>query len=143
MSDDLRSSGPAVDERGVAEGDARTVGELALYRRVAVVAFCAATAAALIEEVSHHHAGHQALAELVAMFALLLWCTLDARIHDKTFHHGWALPFAATWPVSLAVHLVWTRGWRRGSKTYGALLGMAIVGIIVVKVAEALSTHPG
>jgi hypothetical protein len=119
---------------------ARTVGALVLYRRVAVVAFCAATAFTFIE-VARHHADHQLLAELVATFALLFWCTLDARLHDKTFHHGWALPFTATWPVSLAVHLVWTRGWRRGLKTYAALLGM--VGIIALVVAEAISTHPG
>jgi hypothetical protein len=121
---------------------ARTVRELALYRRAAVVAFCTATADALIE-VSRHHAGHQALAELLAIFALLFWGTLDARMRDKTFHHGWALPFAATWPVSLAMYLVWTRGWRRGLKSYGAILGMMILGAIALTLAEALSTHPG
>jgi hypothetical protein len=111
------------------------VGVLVLYRRVAVVVLWAAMVAALLE-FFRHHTGHQTLATLLAASALLFWCTLDARIHDKTFHHGWALPFTATWPASLAIYLVWTRGWRRGLTT---ILGMVIAGIILVVAAEALS----
>jgi hypothetical protein len=119
---------------------ARTVGELVLHRRCALLAFCAAMAIAC--EFSRHHAGHEAVAELVAVSALLFWCTLDARIHDKTFHHGWGVPFMATWPVALPIYLVWTRGWRRGSKVCGVILGVWFALGIVLVVAGVVPIPP-
>jgi hypothetical protein len=121
---------------------ARPVGELARYRRIALGVFCAAMGIACLE-VYRHHKLHDVLAEVLAVFALLFWCTLDARIHGKTFHHGWALPFLATWPVTMAFYLVWTRGWRRGSKLYGAAIGVALVVTVILGVTGAFPTHPG
>jgi len=63
---------------------------------------------------------------------VLYGCVLDARLHDKHFEHAFALPLLVTWPVSLAVYLVWTRG-SRGVLLYLLLLlgGLALIGFAV------------
>lgn len=50
------------------------------------------------------------LLELALGVNVLIWCLIDARIHGKVFQHAFVLPFLATWPISVAFHLVWTRG---------------------------------
>lgn len=71
--------------------------------------------------------------------ALTLWCGLDGRVHGKILLRAsaWALMF--TWPIGVAVHLVWTRG-ARGIVTYvlgvlvclaAALVGMLVGGLVL------------
>jgi hypothetical protein len=68
---------------------------------------------------------------------VLLWCVLDAPLHEKYFEHAFAVPFLLTWPVALAVYLVWTRGGRRGLTSYA---GALLLGVGVVLVAAVLAT---
>lgn len=77
----------------------------------------------------------QALAALGFASAVTLWCSLDAYLHGKLFlrSFGWALMF--TWPIGVAVHLVWTRG-ARGLLTY-ALAGVACIGAAVAGAGAA------
>jgi hypothetical protein len=121
---------------------ARTVGELVLHRRFAFVMIWASTDLAVVEA-SRHHGIHEAMAVLLTVSALLSWSSIDARISGQTFHHGWAVPFLMTWPVSVGIHLVWTRGWRRGLKIYGAAVGITFVALVVLAgMGVVLPEHP-
>jgi hypothetical protein len=64
--------------------------------------------------------------------AVLFWCALDARVHEKPFPHGIAMALAFTWPVGIAAYLVWTRGW--GGLAWYML---AVTGLTVLLLAEA------
>jgi hypothetical protein len=59
--------------------------------------------------------------------AVLFWCALDARVHEKPFPHGIAMALAFTWPVGIAAYLVWTRGWRGLVLYVLALVGSALL----------------
>jgi hypothetical protein len=80
-----------------------------------------------------HHRAIDLLLEIALGVNVLIWCLLDARIHDKSFQHAFVLPFLATWPVSLAVHLVWTRG-ARGLVSYAMALVVAAVVLLLAAV---------
>jgi hypothetical protein len=57
--------------------------------------------------------------------SLILWCGMDARLHGKIFLRGFVIPMMVTWPVGVAVHLIWTRG-AKGILTY-ALFAVAAI----------------
>jgi hypothetical protein len=78
------------------------------------------------------HAGIEVLNQAALFVTLLFWCMLDARIHDKPFQHGIVTPFAATWPISVAFYLVWTRGWRAGLSSYAKAVGLALTIVLAV-----------
>jgi hypothetical protein len=61
--------------------------------------------------------------------ALLSWCTFDAAIHEKELPHGLVLVSLATFPVTLAVYLIWTRG-RRRLLSYAKATALALAVII-------------
>jgi hypothetical protein len=103
----------------------RAVGSLISYRRFALFGVYVSLGCTVFQY-ARHHAGAEALSQLACMSALFYWCTLDAHIHGKTFHHGWALQFSATCPVSLTFYLVWTRGWR-GLWAYAKAVGLCVV----------------
>lgn len=50
--------------------------------------------------------------------AVVAACMLDARLQNKLFLRSFTLPLFVTWPVGALVHLMWTRGWRRGVVVY-------------------------
>jgi hypothetical protein len=100
------------------------VGSLVDYRRVAVCAVYSSFGLAVLAQ-ARHRQGVEALGWLVCASAILYWCTLDAHIRGKTFHHGWAVAFMFTWPVALPIYLVWTQGWR-GLGTYAAAIGLFV-----------------
>lgn len=61
--------------------------------------------------------------------AVVAVCMLDAPLHQRLFLRSFTLPLLLTWPVGALVHLVWTRGWRRGFATYFAcVLVLVLVG---------------
>ncbi len=84
--------------------------------------------------VTTHHRGIDILLEIALGVDVLFWCLLDARIRDKPFQHAFVLPFLATWPISLAVYLGWTRG-GQGLVSYAKAvvigLGVVVAGIIL------------
>lgn len=100
------------------------MGWLFAYRRLAHYAAYGAVGVMAVELARQHPESHLLLPTLALMYASMNWCALDARIHGKTFCHGWGLPFMQTLPISWAIHLVWTRGWRRGLKLLGAFLAL-------------------
>jgi hypothetical protein len=79
--------------------------------------------------------GHHRLLDNLLFFAvgvdILLWCLLDARLYEKCFEHAFVIPFLLTWPVTLAVYLMWTRGGRLGLYSYAAALALG-VGVMFV-----------
>jgi hypothetical protein len=99
---------------------ARGLGLLLVYRRVALVAVYVAIAFASVES----RLGQ--LSALGVVGALLFWVSLDARIQEKSFPHGAAVPFAVSWPIAIAVWLVWTRRL--------AGLGLYLLGVLVALV---------
>jgi len=108
------------------EGDLKFLG---WYRRRALVALFVLLVPWVLAVATHHRA-IDVLLEIALGVDALIWCLLDARIHDKSFQHAFVLPFLATWPVSVAFHLVWTRG-GRGLVSYAKALAVAM-GVIVV-----------
>jgi len=89
---------------------------------------------------------HRTLEDLLAFAVgvdVLLWCVVDARLHEKYFEHAFAIPFLLTWPVTLAVYLVWTRGGRPGLYSYAAavLLGAAVAFVGAVLGACLRAVH--
>jgi hypothetical protein len=81
------------------------IGWLIAYRRIALAAVYVAI---VLAAMTSQHARY--LTSLGVVAALLFWISLDARIREKHFPHAAALPLAFTWPVGIAVYLVWTRG---------------------------------
>jgi hypothetical protein len=66
-----------------------------------------------------------ALVVMTLASSITLWCGLDAQVHGKLFLRSFAWLMMFTWPVGVAVHLVWTRG-AKGMLTY-LLLGVACI----------------
>jgi hypothetical protein len=97
---------------------------LIAYRRVAL---CGVVAAMSLYVLASFEL--RALAALGVVAALLFWCGLDARVHGKPFPYGIAVPLAVTWPVGIAVYLVWTRG-ARGLFTY--VLWLIATGLVAL-----------
>ena len=90
-------------------------------------------------------AHHRLLTDLLLFAAgvdVLLWCLLDAPLYEKYFEHAFVLPFLVTWPVSLAVYLVWTRGLRRGLHAYAAALALGVgVGFVAAVLGACLTAY--
>jgi hypothetical protein len=103
------------------------------YRQSAlVVVLVAAFAEGLLAESS---LAARVVVPITFASALTLWCGLDAHVHGKLFlrSYAWALMF--TWPVGVAVHLVWTRG-TKGLFTY-ALAGVTCIAAAVAGLTAA------
>src|SRR3974390_67256 len=83
---------------------------LVSYRRGALIVVYAVMGPWALARMEHR--GSEALIWIALVAALLLWCTLDAPLHGREFHHGLAFPFLMTWPISVAYYLYWTRGRR-------------------------------
>jgi hypothetical protein len=105
----------------------RDVGWLPVYRRGAL---CAVYVAIGFVALARGHSGVTALAAVGLMAAVLFWCSLDAAIHGKSFPHGLAIPLTATLPVSLAIYLVWTRGWV-GLLSFVKAIALAVAAVLV------------
>ena len=97
---------------------------LSAYRRLALGAVV--FAAFMGGLCAGHSVAARVLAALTFASATTLWCSLDARMHGKSFLHSFGWQLMWTWPVGMAVYLVWTRRWR-GLLTY-LLLGAACLG---------------
>jgi hypothetical protein len=106
------------------------IGWLYTYRRVALCALAAAIALSVLAP------GLLAWPAALGMSAsLLFWCALDARVHEKPFPGGIAMALAMTWPIGIAVYLVWTRGLWAGLVLY--VFGVMGFGFVLVAASLA------
>lgn len=101
-------------------------------------AFGAAFAAAFFEGLARA-LGETPLEALVALTlcsALVLYATLDAKLHGKAYDRASAWVFMYTVPVALLVHFVWTRRFR-GLLAY---LGWGALALLTVLLGFGLGT---
>jgi hypothetical protein len=68
---------------------------------------------------------------------LVLWCTLDARMHGKIFLRSYAWTMMFTWPIGMLAYLIWTRR-VRGVGVYLLSSGIFIVTMLLGLAAAAL-----
>ena len=110
-------------------------------RNSAFVAICLVlVGVACATGMTHRAPQVQFFGSIALAWSIVTWCLFDARVHNRHFEHGFVIPMVATYPIAIAVYLVWTRGVHKGLIVYTvAVTAFVLLGAIALFVGKVLA----